>query len=145
MNENKTTKQKKVLLIEDDEFYAHAYQFGLKKAGFEVVMAHDGIEGLEKAQLEKPDLIFLDLVMPKKDGFQVLEELKNEEELKNIPVIILSNLGQEKDMQEIKELGAIDYFIKTNLSMDEIIKKVKFYLLQSDNERKNQNKQEPTT
>ena len=126
--EGKKTKSKKILLAEDDQFISRAYKDGLERAGFEIVIALDGIEAVEKIRSEKPDIVLLDLIMPERNGFEVLEEIKKDEYLKKIPVIILSNLGQESDVKKGKDLGAVDYFIKTDFSMKEVIEKVKFYL-----------------
>jgi len=122
------TKKYKIVLVEDDAYIARAYKAGLEYAGFEVMVASDGAEGLKKIRSEKPDMILLDLVMPVKNGFEVLEELRMEDGLRNIPVIILSNLGQDSDVTKGKELGAVDYMVKTDWSMKEVIEKVKFYL-----------------
>ena len=123
-----TTKKYKIVLVEDDTYIARAYKAGLEHAGFEVLVASDGAEGLDKIRSEKPDIILLDLVMPVKNGFEVLQELKMEDGLRNIPVIILSNLGQDSDVAKGKALGAVDYMVKTDWSMKEVIEKVKFYL-----------------
>lgn len=121
-------KKKKILLAEDDKFISLAYLDGLKRAGYEVEHAKNGKEALEKAKSFLPDLIFLDIIMPEMNGFEALEEIKKDESLKNIPVIVLSNLGQDTDIKKGKELGAIDYLIKANFSMAEVIKKIEFYL-----------------
>ncbi len=121
-------KKNKILLAEDDKFIYRAYKDGLERAGFEVVVTSGGRETLKKIRSEKPDLVLLDLIMPGKSGFEVLEELKMDDELKNVPVVILSNLGQDSDVERGKDLGAVDYLIKTNFSMKEVIEKVKFYL-----------------
>ena len=118
----------KILLVEDDEFLSRAYSDGLSRAGLEVDVARDGGEAMEKVKEEKQDLILLDLVMPTKNGFEVLEELRMDDDLKKIPVMILTNLGQDSDIEKGKNLGAIDYLIKTDLSMKEVIEKVKYHL-----------------
>lgn len=115
--------KKKILLAEDDKFIARAYQDGLTRAGFEVVSAVNGQEAIDKVKSEKPDLVLLDLIMPKKNGFEVLEEIKADQTLK-MPVIILSNLSQDSDIEKAKELGAVDYIVKSNFSMKEVIKKI---------------------
>ena len=120
--------KKKILVVEDDKFISLAYKDGMTRAGFEVSMAMDGVEALEKMRAEKPDIVLLDLIMPTKGGFEVLEEMHNDAELKTIPVIILSNLGQDSDTQKCKELGAVDYIIKSNFKMQEAIEKVKSHL-----------------
>ncbi len=126
--EIKKEKSRKILLAEDDKFISRAYKDGMERAGFEIIIALDGAEAIKKIKSENPDLILLDLIMPEKNGFEVLEEIKMDDELKNIPVVILSNLGQDSDIEKGKALGAADYLIKSNLSMKEVIEKVKFHL-----------------
>jgi len=116
--------KKKVLLAEDDKYISIAYKDGLGRAGFEVVIATDGAEALEKIKTDTPDIVLLDLVMPVKDGFEVLEALKADGTIKKLPVIILSNLGQVSDVEKGKALGAVDYMIKADFSMKEVIEKV---------------------
>ena len=115
---------KKVLIAEDDKFLASALRVKLTKSGFEVRNAYDGEEALKIAKEFSPDLILLDLVMPVKDGFGVLESLKNDINLKKIPVIITSNLGQKEDVDRGMALGAKDYVVKSDLSLDDLIKKI---------------------
>jgi len=100
----------------------------LKRAGFDVFLAIDGEEGIKKAKETKPDLILLDLILPKINGFAVLSEIKKTPVLKKVPVVILSNLGQESDVEKGLRMGAEDYLIKTNLSLSEIVEKVKKHL-----------------
>lgn len=121
-------KKQKILIAEDDKFISRAYGNGLQQAGFEVLIAADGIKAKEMIKKNKPDLILLDLIMPEKDGFDVLKEIKKDSKLKKIPVLILSNLGQDPDMEKGKELGADDYLVKTDYSMNKVIDKVKSYL-----------------
>lgn len=120
-------KKIKIVLAEDDKFISLAYKDGLTRAGFEVVHAADGAQAAEKIRQEKPDIVLLDIIMPEKNGFEVLEEVKKNPETKDIPVIVLSNLGQESDIKKGKELGAYDYFVKSNLSMAEVVEKVNKY------------------
>lgn len=129
--ENKIQENRKIkiLLAEDDKFISKAYQDGLRRAGHEVVAAFDGVEALQKLKEGfVPEIILLDLIMPEKNGFETLEELKQNNDLKNIPVIILSNLGQDTDIQRGRELGASDYLIKSNFSISEVIEKIKSYI-----------------
>jgi DNA-binding response OmpR family regulator len=119
---------KKVLIIEDEAFICRAYKDGLTRAGFEVVVAHDGKEGMEKLKSEKPDLVLLDLVMPVMDGFNVLEVVGADKIFKKTPIIVLSNLGQESDIKKSKELGAKDFLVKADHSMKDVIATVKKYL-----------------
>ncbi len=123
-----TENKKQILLIEDDKYIFRAYKDGLERAGFEVSGASNGLDGVNKAKEEHPDMILLDLILPVKNGFEVLEEIKIDEKTKNIPVIILSNLGQDSDVQKGNALGAEDYLIKSNYSMKEVVERVKFYL-----------------
>jgi two-component system, OmpR family, alkaline phosphatase synthesis response regulator PhoP len=119
---------KKVLLAEDDKFISRAYQDGLARAGIQVIAAYDGKEALEKLRSEKPNMLLLDLIMPVKDGFEVLTEMNMDETLKKIPVIILSNLGQDSDMQKGAEMGVKKYLVKSDWSMKEVVKTVKLQL-----------------
>lgn len=115
---------KKILVAEDDTYLANAYRVKLTKAGFEVHNAQDGEEAIEMLSSFKPDIILLDLVMPKKDGFAVLTDLKANPTLKDIPVIIASNLGQKEDIEKGLALGARGFFVKTDLSLNNLIEKI---------------------
>ena len=117
-------REKKILIIEDDSFLLQMYATKLEKAGFEVKSSTDSTLGLKKAKEQKPDLILLDLVMPLKDGFQVLEELKIDSNTQNIPVIILSNLSEREDVQKCLQLGAADYLIKAHFVPSKVISKI---------------------
>ena len=121
-------KSKKVLVIEDDELVSRVYGIKLQQEGLEVIMAKDGEEGLQRTMSDKPDLVLLDLMLPNKDGFWYLEEMSKKPELKQVPVIVLSNLGQKVDMDKATELGAKDYFVKADSSIGGIVDKVKSYL-----------------
>ena len=116
--------KKKILVVEDDKFLSSAYKAKLTKAGFEVVMALDGEEATTALTTFTPDIILLDLIMPKKDGFAVLQEIKASDKWKNIPVIVASNLGQKEDIDRGMALGAKDFIIKSDLSLDDLIKKI---------------------
>lgn len=118
----------RVLLVEDDKFISRAYKDGLEREGFEIDTAFDGIEAMEKLRVSPPDLVLLDLILPEKDGFAVLEDVQMDAALKRIPIIILSNLGQESDIEKGQALGALDYLIKADVSMKDVIEKVKFYV-----------------
>jgi CheY-like chemotaxis protein len=97
----------------------------LTQEGYNVEVAKDGVEGLEKMKQQQPDLILLDVIMPKKGGFDVMEEMRSNEDLRNIPVIIISNSGQPVELDKAKELGAKDWLIKTEFDPQEVIEKVK--------------------
>jgi len=112
-------------MIEDDIFFRKLYRDKLVREGFEFIEATNGIEGLNKVMSENPDLVLLDLMLPRKNGFDVLKDIKANPNTKDIPVIILSNLGQESDVKEALDLGAQDYLIKTEVRLSEVIDKVK--------------------
>ena len=117
-----------VLITEDEDFLVRTLQDNLTAEGITVDIAKDGEEAIKKIAENKPDLILLDLLMPKKDGFYVLEELKKNPKWKLIPVIILSNLGEDKEIKRAMDMGANDYFVKSQHPIDEVVKKVKEYL-----------------
>ena len=127
-DESKKEKIKKaynILVAEDEESLTNAFSIKLKSAGFNIDIARDGNEVLEMIKKNKYDLILLDLLMPNKDGFEVLKELKV---LKNPPeVIVLSNLSQEEDIEKTKDLGAIDFWIKSNFQLSQIVEFLKDY------------------
>ena len=116
-----------ILLIEDDPFLSSVLRMKLEKELFKVIRAADGDEALNflTEQGVKPDLILLDLILPKKNGFEVLETIRQDPLLEKLPVIIISNLGQPSDIERGKALGVIDYFIKARLSVEELVNKVK--------------------
>lgn len=124
MNEN----IKKVVIVEDDEHISKVYEIKLTKEGITCIVARDGEEAVAKITAEKPNLILLDLMIPKKDGFWVLEEIKKNPELKTIPVLVLSNLGQKSDQERAHDLGADEYLVKVDFSIQDIVEKVKKYL-----------------
>lgn len=114
----------KILLVEDDEMLHGMYTQKFKNQGYTVVSAYNGAEGVELSEKEKPDLILLDVIMPKMDGFVALKKIRKNDVTKGIPVILLTNLGQEEDVKKGKELGANDYFIKANHTPQEVVDKV---------------------
>jgi two-component system alkaline phosphatase synthesis response regulator PhoP len=119
---------KKILLTEDDAFLIKVLGAKLAKAGYEVKTATNGEEALELLKQFNPDLILMDLVMPKKDGFDTLKEIKSNDSLKKIPVIITTNLGQLDDKDRAMKLGAADYLVKSDSSLNAVIEKIKDYL-----------------
>lgn len=127
MEPNDTIK-KKILLAEDEQFLARTYKNKLEVENFEVISASDGEEAVAMIRSEKPDLILLDLMMPIKSGFEVLQEIKGDESVKHIPIIVASNLGQQSDIDEAKRLGAVDFIVKSNVSLKDMAAKVKQYL-----------------
>ncbi|MEK7508210.1 MAG: response regulator [Patescibacteria group bacterium] len=116
---------KKILIVEDDTFISSLVKARLEKEGFEVVQAFDGEEGLRLLKAEKPDLIILDLIMPKSSGFELMEQLNINVEFNQIPLMILSNLAQESDIQKAKNLGAREFFIKIRTSIDDVVARAK--------------------
>ena len=116
-----------ILLIEDDPFLSSVLRMKLEKESFKVIRAADGDEALNflTEQGVKPDLILLDLILPKKNGFEVLETIRQDPLLEKLPVIIISNLGQPSDIERGKALGVIEYFVKARLSIEELVNKVK--------------------
>ncbi|MFA7244912.1 MAG: response regulator [Candidatus Magasanikbacteria bacterium] len=114
-----------VLLVEDDNFLGNIYKTKFELEKFKIILAKDGQEGLEMAKKKKPDIILLDVLMPKMDGFTVLENLKKDKNTVNIPVILLTNLGQKDDVEKGLELGAVDYLIKAHFKPSETVEKVK--------------------
>lgn len=116
---------KKILFIEDESALQKTFDDILRREGYKIVSALDGEIGLKLAKTEKPDLILLDLILPKVNGFEVLKELKGDEETKGIPVIILTNLEGINDIEKVLELGATTYLIKASYSLEEVIKKIK--------------------
>jgi DNA-binding response OmpR family regulator len=115
----------RILLAEDDRFLRKAAETTLKRSGFEVTTATDGEEALRAVGTCNPHLVLLDLIMPKVQGFEVLKSLKADAATAGIPVIVLSNLGQERDVQRALEGGAAAYLVKANLSLEELVKRVR--------------------
>ncbi len=122
---------KKVFVVEDDRFLHRLLTDKLQQWKAEVSSSFDGAEAVEKIRKEMPDIVLLDIILPGADGFQILESLKKDDALKNIPVIILSNLGQEEDIEKGTKLGAEDFLIKANFTLDEITSKIQKVLANS--------------
>ncbi len=118
----------KVLLIEDDQSLLKIYSNKLRNNGYDVSVATTGDEGLRKAQTDIHNIVLLDLILPGTDGFEVLKELKSHEKTKDVPVVILSNLGQEADIKRGEELGAVDYLVKSDVSLMDLVDKVRKYI-----------------
>lgn len=119
---------KKVLVVEDDRFLVKAYEAKLKGEGFDVAVAHDGVEAMDYLAKQKPGIVLLDLIMPRMDGFDVLEAMKKQSDLKKIPVLILTNLGQEDDRKRGLEFGAVDYIVKADYSLAQIVDLIKKHI-----------------
>lgn len=117
-----------VLVVEDEEFLVRALKDNLVAEGCSVSVATDGEEVVERLKEKKPSLILLDLLLPKKNGFDVLRDLKSNPEYQYIPVVVLSNLGEDVEIKRALELGASDYFVKSQHPIQEVIEKVQEYL-----------------
>src|SRR4029079_6684324 len=122
----------KILVVEDEEILLTALTEELLQEGFEVVGAKDGMEGVEKAASEKPDLILLDLVMPRLDGIGALKQMKENPVSKDIPVVILTNLSDYDKVSDALSLGAMDYLVKANYRLEELVNKIKTILERKD-------------
>jgi CheY-like chemotaxis protein len=116
---------KKILIVEDDEFYRKIYKKKFELAQYEVETAVNGEEGLSKMKSFKPDLVFMDLMMPKIDGFTTIEQAKADDELKDIPIVVLTNLSTSDDAEKVKGKGAIDVIVKSNVEPQAVVEKAK--------------------
>jgi DNA-binding response OmpR family regulator len=116
---------KKILIIEDEELLYNLLERKLNEEGYQASVAKDGAEGMKMIKEIKPDLVLLDIVMPNKNGFEVMDEMQADEKLKHIPIIVISNSGQPVEIDKAKELGAKDWLIKTEFDPQEVIEKVK--------------------
>lgn len=122
---------KKILVVDDDSFVTDIYQTKLVQEGFEVAVASDGAEAikkLENVKERKPDLILLDVVMPYVDGLEVLKKVRSNEKLKDVPIILLTNLSQKKEVEEGLRLGAQDYLIKSHFTPSEVLEKINSFV-----------------
>lgn len=125
MSEN---AKKKIMIVEDDSFVRDIYQTKLSREGFEVIESINGVEALKKLTAEKPDIILLDVVLPYMNGLEILRKIKQDEKLKDIPVILLTNLSQKEDVSAGMELGAADYLIKSHFTPSDVLEKIKTYI-----------------
>jgi DNA-binding response OmpR family regulator len=115
----------KILIVEDDAVLQRTLQEFLVAEKFEVICAADGEEGIRIAKKEKPDLVLLDIILPKKDGYEVIKELKGDQATTKIPIVLLTNLGGVHDVEKALELGATTYLIKSDYKLEEVVGKVK--------------------
>lgn len=118
-------KRPLIILVEDDSFLAGMYTTKLSLEGFEVLQEADGTAGFELIKDKKPDLVLLDIILPKMDGFEILKALKADKDLANIPVILLTNLGKKEEVDKGISLGAVDYLIKAHFVPSEVIEKIR--------------------
>ena len=116
---------KKILIVEDDRFLSLVLKGKLEKEGFIVLQAFDGEEGLQLIKKELPDLVILDLIMPKVSGFELLEKISIDPQMSQIPVVVASNLGQESDITKARSLGVLEYYVKVKTPIDDLVKMLK--------------------
>jgi DNA-binding response OmpR family regulator len=116
---------KTIMIIEDDRFLSSLMKARLEKDGFGVIQAFDGAEAIELFKQKTPSLIILDLIMPKITGFEVLQSISLTPSLQNVPVVILSNLAQDSDIEKARQLGAKEYFVKVKVSIDDLVARIK--------------------
>ena len=127
--DNKENQPKpKIMIVEDDSFVMDIYQTKLSQEGYTVLPAENGAQAIKELEKEIPDLVLLDIIMPYVDGLQVLKKMKADEKLKNVPVILLTNLSQKENINEGLGLGAEDYLIKSHFTPSEVLEKIKKYI-----------------
>ena len=119
---------KKILLVEDDQFLSVLLKNRLQQEGFEIVGVGNGNDALKNLKESKFDLILMDVILPAKSGFESMEAITASPQYGKTPIIIISNLGQESDIARGKELGAVDYLVKAQTPIDELVKKIKDFL-----------------
>lgn len=117
-------RKKIIMIVEDDEILLRALYLKFENLGFTLASATDGDTAVKVIQRVNPNIILLDLILPKTDGFGVLKILKSDPQTKDIPVVVLSNLGDDSDVSRAKELGALDYFVKANTKLGDLQEKV---------------------
>lgn len=117
-------EKKKILLIEDDPFIAEMYAIKFKNE-YDFDIAQDGEVGLKKLGEYRPDLVLLDIILPKLDGFEILQKMKTDQNLASIPVVLLTNLGQKENIKKGLQMGALDYIVKAHFTPSEVVEKVK--------------------
>ena len=116
---------KKILIVEDDTFLSQMYATKLEQASYQAEIADDGEKAISKIKEGRPDLVLLDIVLPKKDGYEVLRQIKQDDQLKSIPVILLTNLGQKTEVEKGLGLGANAYIIKAHYTPAAVVAKIK--------------------
>jgi len=117
-------EQKKILIVEDDVFVRDIYNIKFQKEGFAVTLATNGVEALERLEKFIPDIILLDIIMPYMNGMEVLKKIKGDEQLKNIPVIMLTNISDKEKVDEAISQESVDYLIKSHFTPAEVVSKV---------------------
>jgi DNA-binding response OmpR family regulator len=119
---------KKILIAEDDEFLSSLLKNRLQRDGFAVQIARTGEETMAALKAIRPDLVLLDIILPGKLGFEILEDVQKDTKLVKIPFMVMSNLGQDDDIRKAKDLGALEYFVKSRILIDDLIKKISSFL-----------------
>ena len=135
LNEQMINKPK-VLIVEDDTLILKAMKLKYAAKGFLIKTASDGVEALKILKKWVPSVVILDILMPNKDGYEVLKEIKSDEKLKGMPVLIASNLSQEKDISKGMNLSAAEFFVKSDLSLDDLLAKTIYHIQMSSHGRK---------
>ncbi|MBI4836956.1 MAG: response regulator [Candidatus Portnoybacteria bacterium] len=135
---------KKILIVEDDNLIAEMYAGKFKKAGYEVAVAKDGLEAITKAKENKPDLVISDIVLPNKDGFEILQTIKNDPELKSTKVILFTNLGEPENIKKGIESEADAYLIKAHSTPSQIVEKIEEILNGTKGPENDMDKNEPS-
>ena len=115
----------KVLLVEDEQMIADMYKLRLEEDGYEVIVTDKGSEAIEIAKNQKPAIVLLDIILPETDGFSILQTLKGDDDTKKIPVLMLTNLGQESDQLKGEQFGAVGYFVKSQHTPAEVLNEIK--------------------
>jgi DNA-binding response OmpR family regulator len=115
----------KILIVEDDRYISKMYQLKLSLEGYDVQVAENGKDGVDKVKEFMPNIVLLDILMPELDGFEVLKIIKDDESTKDIPVLIMSNLGQEDHVEKGMQLGAIGYIVKSQYTPSKVVEKIK--------------------
>jgi DNA-binding response OmpR family regulator len=119
---------KKIMIVEDDSFVMDIYHTKLEQENFEVIEASNGVEAMKKLQNITPDLMLLDIIMPYMDGLELLKKVKDDDRLKSMPIILLTNLSQKEEVNKGLGLGANDYLIKSHFTPSEVLEKIKNYI-----------------
>lgn len=124
VNVSKLKSMQKILVVEDEIFLSNVYKAKLEQAGYEVKIALDGEEAMKALEIFIPDAIILDLILPKIDGFETLKTIRKNKKWKEIPVLVVTNLGQKQDIDSATDLGITDYMIKTEITPNDVITKI---------------------
>lgn len=123
-----TANPQRILIIEDERALRRSMEYRLQKEGYAVVTAQNGEEGLARAAEERPDLVLLDLILPKLNGFEILRRFKADPALQDVPAVIFTNLSQETDRNQAEALGAAGFFVKSDLPIDQVVEQVRKFL-----------------